>query len=128
MKIKSLPFKSWVNPSPVLPITRAELIALGITEDEIAKGEARGELETWGPWQQPLVYKALCMSVEYADGRRISATAYGIRTMGQPKQSGHVLEGRVSVLGKSVRGFTSSQLFELEDGSLVDVAVIYACL
>lgn len=119
--------KTWTNPSAALPITRAELIALGITEDQIAKGEARGELETWGSWQQPLSYKALCMSAEYAARGRVSATAYGIRTLSKPAQAGHVLEGRVSVLGKSVRGFTSSQLFELEDGSLVNVAVIYAC-
>lgn len=115
-----------------MSITRAELLAFGITEAEIAAGESRGKLKTWGGmWQLPRSFRALCMSATWGEGsrgHRDTATCYGIRTLSAPRQSGHCLEGRVSVNGKSVRGFTSSQLFELEDGSLVDVATIHACL
>ena len=35
------------------------------------------------------------------------------------------MEGQVSLGGKKYSAFTSSQLFEREDGSLVDVGVIF---
>ena len=38
-----------------------------------------------------------------------------------------ILEGRVKVNGKAYRGFTSSQLFELPDGKLINAATIHAC-
>lgn len=123
--------KTWVNPNAALNITRAELIAFGITEAQIAAGTARGKLVSRGMWNLPVSYRALCMSATWGDGvngYRDTATCYGLRTLSRPRESGHCLEGRVSVNGKSVRGFTSSQLFELEDGSLVDVATIHACL
>lgn len=125
--------KTWVNPNSALTITRAELIAFGITEAEIAAGESRGKLKTRGPWQLPVSFRALCMSATWGDasnGHRDSATCYGLCTLSAPREAGHALEGRVrvSVNGKSVRGFTSSQLFELEDGTLVNVATIHACV
>lgn len=123
--------KTYSNPpAGALPITREELLAFGITEAEIQAGAARGKLETRGPWFVPVRFTALCVSCDWApgSGHRRSETVYGVRTLSRPVQSGHVLEGRVSVNGRSVRGFTSSQLFELPDGHLVDVATIHACL
>ena len=113
-----------------LSITREELLSLGITEDDIEKGEKRGVLNTYGPWCIPVSYKALCMSMvnTYPDFPSIthSKTAYGIRTLTNVKQGGYVLEGYVSIGGKKHSAFTSSQLFELPGGKLIDVAVIHA--
>ena len=116
-----------------LKITRQEFADLGLPDDAIQTGEVRGQLKTFGPWQLPVSYTALAISREYTpdDRRRYSAetdsvTAYGIRTLSAPRQSGHELEGRVSVNGIRRRGFSSSQLFEV-DGKLVDVAIIHVC-
>lgn len=125
--------KTWTTPDAALPITRAELLAFGITPEELAAGEARGKLTTWGPWQLPVNYWALCTSTVWDENtagytHAASTTVYGMRTLSKPRQEGSCLEGRVHVNGKSVRGFTSSQLFELEDGSLINIATIHACL
>lgn len=113
-----------------LPVTEAELLAMGITKKDIEAGEKRGELKTYGPWNIPISYKALCMSMvnTYPDFPSIThnKTAYGIRTLTDIRQSGYELEGRVSIGGKKYSAFTSSQLFELPDGKLIDVAVIHA--
>jgi len=61
-------------------------------------------------------------------GERESETAYGKRTLTNLRESGHQFEGQVSVNGRKVRGFTSSQLFELPDGKLINVATIHACI
>lgn len=52
---------------------------------------------------------------------------WGWRALSNPKESGYVQEGTVSIAGQKVRAFTSSQLFEREDGSLCDVAILYLC-
>ena len=118
-----------------LPITRDELIALGVPAECIEKGEYRGEVKCVGPWQLPVSYKALCMSAVWTpeDRRRFNAereseTVYGMRILISPRESGYALQGFVSVNGRKVRGFTSSQLFELPDGKLVTVATIHACI
>jgi hypothetical protein len=113
-----------------LPITAGELADLGITEKDIAAGEKRGNLKTSGPWNIPVSYRAICMSMinTYPDFPSIThnKTAYGIRTLTAIRQSGYELEGRVSIGGRKYSAFTSSQLFELPDGRLVDVAIIHA--
>lgn len=126
--------KEQIKPG-ALPITREELIALGVNAEAIDKGAVHGDLKTRGPWGIPVTYSALCMSVVWTPeekqkftSERESETAYGMRTLSGIHQSGHQLEGRVSVNGKKVRGFTSSQLFELPDGKLVEVATIHACV
>lgn len=126
--------KEQIKPG-ALPITREELIALGVPAEAIEKGAMHGKLDARGPWGIPVSYMALCMSVVWTpEGKqrftaeRESATAYGLRVLSSIHQSGHQLEGRVSVKGRRVRGFTSSQLFELPDGKLVEVAIIHACL
>ena len=126
---------TYTKPVPVsLPITETELLALGIPADAIASGEYRGELKTFGPWQIPVSYRALCTSTVYTPENQArytaeqeSETLYGVRTLSAAHESGS-LEGRVSVNGRKVRGFTSSQLFKLPDGRLINVATIHACL
>mgnify|MGYP003133035378 CR=1 FL=1 len=74
----------------------------------------RFEIETMGPWQIIVRLKALAIDL---DGK-----VYGMRTMYAPKESGYHREGRISIGGKKRWAFTSSRLFEREDGSLCDVA------
>lgn len=115
-----------------LKLTEEHVKALGFTADQIAQGEIRGELKTIGPWQLPVSYKALCTSNEWPEDKNgITHSGpvhvFGVRVLSGCRQSGHELEGRVSVGGKSYRGFTSSQLFELPNGKLINVATIHAC-
>jgi hypothetical protein len=126
-------YKIYNKPiSSALPITREELIAYGITPEQIEAGEARGEMSTKGPWNIPISYTALCMSTVYDKNppygfiRIESTTVYGTRTMSNIRQSGYDLEGYVSIKGKKYSAFTSSQLFELPDGKLINVATIHA--
>lgn len=114
-----------------LRITKQELINFGINEKDIKEGQAKGDLKTFGPWQIPISYKALAIETNYTpkEQQRFSAqcedkTIHGLRAMGDCRQNGHCLMGRVSIKGKKVKGFTDSQLFELENGDLVDVATI----
>lgn len=83
-------------------------------------GEVRGDLRTFGPWALPVSYRALAVDCD--------CRVYGVRTLSRVRESGYALEGRVKVNGRSYRGFTSSQLFQRPDGSLVDVAVIHVCI
>lgn len=113
-----------------LKITEGDLLAMGINQADIETGEKRGDLKTYGPWQIPVSYRALCMSMvnAYPDFPSIthSKTAYGVRTLTNIRQGGYELEGRVSIKGKKYTAFASSQLFELPDGRLIDVATIHA--
>lgn len=128
--------KTYAKPVPVaLPITREELIAIGIPDAAIEAGEFRGMSRHVGPWQICVAYTALCVSSVYTpkelqrySAERESETVFGMRTLWACRENGYALEGRVSVGGKTVRGFTSSQLFELPDGKLINCATIHACL
>jgi hypothetical protein len=126
--------KTWTKPVPVsLPITAEEMAALGICLD--SDGDMRGSMKTYGPWQLPISYKALAMSTVYTPEnlQRYSAqqektTAYGIRTMNNIHQSGYEIEGQTSIKGRKYRSFSSSQLFELPNGKLANVAIIHVCI
>ena len=48
---------------------------------------------------------------------------YGERSASYPCPDGYTAYGRISINGKKVKAFSSSKLFEREDGSLCDVAV-----
>jgi hypothetical protein len=123
--------KKWSKPVPVaLPITEEELASLGLKPED-----HRGELKTYGPWGIPVSYRTLAMSTVYSpEGKRVytaeqdETTAYGIRTMTNVHQSGYEIEGHTSVHGKKYRSFSSSQLFELPDGRLIDIAIIHVCI
>lgn len=90
--------------------------------------DTRGELTTIGPWCLPVRYVAPCVSYIWGPHSAIvSVTLYGMRTLTALRESGYQLEGRVSIGGKKYRGFTSSQLWQLPDGRLLETATIHAC-
>ncbi len=91
-----------------------------------SNGEIRGELKHVGPWQIPVSYKALAISGKTWDGEPMRV--YGLRTLTNVRESGHDLEGKVSLHGKRYRGFTTSVLFQLPDGKLISVAAIHVCV
>jgi len=79
--------------------------------------EIRFEMEHGGGFHRPILrLKGVAIDLE---GR-----VYGVRSMSRPKESGYVLEGRVSIGGETCSAFTSSHLFQRPDGSLVDVGVL----
>lgn len=97
----------------------------------ISAGEMRGHMETRDPWQSISKYEAIAMEHIASDETHFShypdkAVLHGVRSLLNPRESGHVLEGTVSIDGKKRRAFTSSALF-LVNGKLVDVAILYVC-
>lgn len=94
--------------------------------EQLTDGQIRGEITSRGPWQTISSYRALAVSGRTWDGEAL--TVYGICSLNEARECGHELEGRVSVNGKTYRGFTTSVLFELPDGKLIDVAAIHVCL
>ena len=86
------------------------------------------DIKTVGPWCIPISCKALAVSYTWSNGFTDTITLHGKRSLQKPRQESYHLAGSVSINGKKVRGFTSSQLFKLPDGRLLDVAVIHACV
>ncbi len=131
-KMKTSPVIDLLNPpAGAIPATEAQLIALGLTPADIAAGEKRGDLVTRGPWSLPVSYRAIVETKNFQGekaGETPRARFWPARTMHAPRQSGYELEGRVSLGGKKVSAFTSSQLFELPDGRLIDCATIFVRL
>lgn len=106
-----------------IKITEAQLASFGIQAED-----TRGDLETFGPWHLPVRFRALAVSYVFSPNHWAeTVTLYGVRTMGKLKESGYCLEGRVSVEGRKRRGFTSSQLWELPGGRLIETATIHVC-
>lgn len=115
----------------ISPLLSKELMEqLDIHDDE------RGKLKTVGYWGIPVSFSALCETKTWKKDRGYSecvgTTIWGRRTMGKCRQEGFQLEGRVSILGKTVRAFTSSQLFNLETDKLgkhklIFVSTVFAC-
>ena len=89
-------------------------------------GEVRGEITSRGPWQIISTYKALAISGRTWENEPLKV--FGMRTLSGCRESGYDLEGKVSIGGKSYRGFTSSVLFQMPDGKLVNVAAIHVCM
>lgn len=79
------------------------------------------DIETRGPWGCVSKVSGLAVAKE---GDTVDVI--GVRCLLNAEQSGHQMEGKVSVHGKKYRTFTSSQLFWI-NGILVDVAVLYVC-
>lgn len=98
--------------------------------EAIAAGEKRGAIETRGPWNICVRYTALATTATWRDapgGPYVDEyTLHGDRTMYAPREAGHNLEGRVSIDGRKRSAFTSSIMFELPDGRLINVACIHA--
>lgn len=90
--------------------------------------DQRGELETVGMWNVPIRYMAPAVSAKFNSlGWVETYTLYGPRTLSGCYESGHQLEGIVTVKGRKARGFTSSLLCELPDGTLLETATIHVC-
>lgn len=126
--MKTKPILKYENPtSGSVKATREELNLLGVTDAEIDAGEKRFEMETWGYYGVVKSLKAVVECAEFgANSRPTWRQFYTVRTMSNAKPSGYDMEGFVSIGGKKSSCFTSSQLFELPCGKLVDVAVIFS--
>lgn len=126
MKIN--PILSYDSPtSGSVKATREDLLKLGVTEAEIEAGEKRFETETWGCYGVTRSLRAIVECGEFGEFSRMTwKQFYPVRTMSNPRQSGYEMEGVVSVGGRKSTCFTSSQMFELPCGKLVDVAVIFS--
>ena len=95
-----------------------------------ADGESRFQMECRGPWNTISKITGLVVSQKFGEAgvprtpAQSGITVYGVRSMHNPRESGHALEGWVSIGGKKYSAFTSSQLFVVE-GRLVDVAILH---
>lgn len=113
-------------PHGAIPATIDQLHALGVTDAEIEAGEKRFETRHRGPWSICVSVRAIVADCDYKpDTRR--ARFYPARTAHDMKECGYHSEGRVSFGGRKRHVFTSSQLFELPDGRLIDVAILHVC-
>lgn len=82
--------------------------------------EVRGEIKhSRFPFASYIGFRALAMD---GDGY-----VYGVRSLTNCREDGYCLAGQVSIDGRKYRAFTSSTLFQRQDGSLCDVAVIHVC-
>lgn len=116
-------------PAGSIPATEEQLIALGFTPEEIAAGEKRGDLKTYGPWGLPVSYRAITESRDLGEySKTTRARFWPVRTLSNPRESGYCLEGRVSLGGEKVSAFTSDTLFELPDGRLISAATNFVRL
>ena len=135
MKNSVLPLRievthQWPDLTPKL--TKEQFFALGFTQKDLDKGERRFETEHSGPWEILTKCRGMVLEhVSFEDAEknyRGSYTHYyifhGFRSLDKPKQSGYDLEGKISLNGKNIRAFTSSQLIDVE-GKLVNLAILY---
>lgn len=126
---KSPVIRLTLPPSGSIPVSQAQLFALGFTVAEINAGEKRLDVETQGPWS---LVSRLSGIVERGEFRKDGSSRmewvefYPARAMSRPRQSGYDMEGHLSLNGKKHSAFTSSQMFELPDGHLVDCTVLFA--
>lgn len=113
-----------------IPITEAQAL-LFLTPAEIAAGEKRFETENFGPWQILSKLRGIACTATWKGGpcSRIqdTLTVVGIRSIDRPRSLGYAMEGKCSLNGRKFRSFTSSQLFELPDKRLINVAIIHIC-
>jgi len=126
--MKTKPILSYDNPtSGSVKATREDLLKLGVTDAEIEAGEKRFETETWGCYKVVRTLRAVVECGEFGEHSAMTwQQFYPVRTMSNPQQSGYDMEGVVSLGGIKSTCFTSSQLFELPCGKLVNVAVIFS--
>ena len=91
--------------------------------EDITINEQRLEIETRGPWGIISKCRGLAINQNFETG---DIEVYGYRSLSGPRSSDYQLEGHVSIEGDVRSAFTSSHLFELENGHLIDVGVIFA--
>jgi hypothetical protein len=91
--------------------------------------DQRGDLETRGPWRLPVRFIAPCLTLHWEHNgycnNVVAVTLWGKRTMRNLRESGYQLEGRLSLRGKTVSGYTGGQMFQLPDGTLLETAAIH---
>jgi len=115
-------------PAGAIPATEGQLAALGVTPAEIAAGEKRFDMTHRGPWHICTSLAAIVEHSEYGDFSQVTrARFWPVRRMSAPRENGYAMEGQVSIGGRKIPAFTSSQLFELPDGRLIDVATLHLC-
>ena len=107
-----------------IPATAEQLVTLGLTPEEITAGEKRFKMSHHGPWQICAGLSAVVEIGDFTPGQERKAF-FPVRAMSAPKESGYAMEGRVSLGGRKYSAFTASQLFELPDGRLVNVATVF---
>lgn len=136
MKTHRTPLLVLPNTFAALPIS-FEQARQFLGEEAIASGERRLAIQTAGPWSIIRACKGLAVTAEWVphpsfpgtDRKKVkSYTLHGERALCRATSSGYVLEGEVSIEGKKWRAFTSSLLFELPDGKLIDCAVLHVCV
>lgn len=124
------------NTSAALPVS-FEQARQFLGEEAIASGERRLAIQTAGPWSIICACKGLAVTAEWVphpsfpgtDRKEVkSYTLHGERALCRATPSGYALEGEVSIEGKKWRAFTSSLLFRLPDGKLVNCAVLHVCV
>lgn len=126
--MRTRPILSYDNPtSGSVKATREQLLELGVTSEEIEAGEKGFETETLGCYGVTRTVRAVVECGEFGEFHQIKwKDFYSMLTMSKPRQSGYEMDGVVSIGGRKDTCFTSSQLFELPCGKLVDVAVIFS--
>jgi len=114
------------NPNSAIKLSAEQFKALGI---DTQVDEIRLKTEHRGPWQIMAKCSGLCISSKFGKFSRVLETKiFGQRTLSRVRQGGYELNGHVSVEGRSYPAFTSSQLFETEEGHFIDIGVIFACM
>ena len=116
-------------PCGSIPATEEQLLALGFTPEELAAGEKRLESTHLGPWQICTSLRGIVKRWEFtpdSSARRRWVEFYAPRTMSRPRSCGYDMEGTISLAGRKSSAFTSSQLFELPDGRLVNAGIIFS--
>jgi hypothetical protein len=116
------------NPDFAIPATMEQLAALGVTAEEIAKGEKRFDFTHFGPWHLCRSIRAVVEFSHRDESGKVTLKAFfPARTMHAPRSCGYDLEGRIPFAGRKASAFTTSQMFELPDGRLVEVATLHLC-
>lgn len=124
-RFNPITIKAGVGSTPIDSETAIRLFG----RNAIDAGELRGEIAHKGPWGIISSYRAITVTATWKPGPTFEYvdeyTIHGFRTM-SARESGYELEGFVSIAGKKRSCFTSSILFELPDGKLINVACIHA--
>lgn len=113
-------------PAGAIPATREQLHALGVSDAEIDAGEKRFESRHVGAWSICASIRAIVAVCDYKPDTRRDRY-FPARTAHDVKECGYHMEGRISLGGRKRHVFTSSQIFELPDGRLVNVAILHVC-
>ena len=116
------------NPGSVIVLTREEADKLGI---EVKDYQQRLEVRKANPYGMVSSVKGLCVFSKYSKERECGnfkveeLTLLGLRTLTNPVQNGHEIEGRVSIKAKKYSAFTSA-IDVMIDDKFIQVSVISA--